>query len=122
MLARILNFDSTHSLEICSSLVLEPLQFLCIILFLFYSDHENSKVNMSKSAVGTRRKAAGARAAQSISQTWKRPLRAAKTSGCVTVKSSQEEETYRVCSAWFICLDECYNFLVREYIVNAIRK
>ncbi|XP_043990594.1 leucine-rich repeat and coiled-coil domain-containing protein 1 [Gambusia affinis] len=60
------------------------------------SDHENSKVNMSKSAVGTRRKAAGARAAQSISQTWKRPLRAAKTSGCVTVKSSQEEETYRI--------------------------
>ncbi|XP_007563898.1 leucine-rich repeat and coiled-coil domain-containing protein 1 isoform X1 [Poecilia latipinna] len=60
------------------------------------SDQENRKLNMSKSAVGPRRKAAGARAAPSISQTWKRPLRAAKTSGGVTVKSSQEEETYRI--------------------------
>ncbi|MED6279749.1 hypothetical protein CHARACLAT_003852 [Characodon lateralis] len=59
------------------------------------SDQENHKLRMSKSAVGPRRRAVGAGAVQSISQTRKGPLRAAKASGSATAKSSVEEETYR---------------------------
>ncbi|XP_013873768.1 leucine-rich repeat and coiled-coil domain-containing protein 1 isoform X2 [Austrofundulus limnaeus] len=59
------------------------------------SDQDNLKLRTSKSAVGPRRKAAGAVNVKAAAQTRKGPLRAAKTSGDVKAKPSQEEETYR---------------------------
>uniref|UniRef100_UPI0037E80C08 leucine-rich repeat and coiled-coil domain-containing protein 1 n=1 Tax=Semicossyphus pulcher TaxID=241346 RepID=UPI0037E80C08 len=54
------------------------------------SDQENHKQRSLKTAVGTTRKAAGAGGT-----TKRAPMRAAKTSSDVKIKSTEEEETYR---------------------------
>uniref|UniRef100_A0A3B5AL46 Leucine-rich repeat and coiled-coil domain-containing protein 1 n=1 Tax=Stegastes partitus TaxID=144197 RepID=A0A3B5AL46_9TELE len=59
------------------------------------SDQENHKQRTSKSAVGPRRKAGGAAGVEAAGPTRRRPLRAAKASGDVKTKSTEEEETYR---------------------------
>lgn len=70
---------------------------------LFTSHQENLELRTSKSAVGLRRKAAGALGLKAAAQTRKGPLRAAKTSGDAKAKPSQEEETYRVRSGQITC-------------------
>lgn len=60
------------------------------------SDQENHKQRSSKSAVGPMRKAGGARSIDAAGPTRRAPLRAAKASGDVKTKSTEEEETYRV--------------------------
>ncbi|XP_037537288.1 leucine-rich repeat and coiled-coil domain-containing protein 1 [Nematolebias whitei] len=59
------------------------------------SDLENRKLRTSKSAVGPRRKAAGAGGVKAAAQTSKGPVRAVKTSGDVKAKSTRDGETYR---------------------------
>lgn len=59
------------------------------------SDQENNKQKSSKSAVGPRRKADSTGGKDAAGLTRRVPLRAAKTSGDVKTKST-EEETYRV--------------------------
>lgn len=83
---------------------------------LFASDRENLKLRTSKSAVGPRRKAAGAEGVKAAAQTRKGLLRAAKTSGDVKAKPSQEEETYRVRSGQITC--KLSGFLLSEHNMN----
>ncbi|XP_023281142.1 leucine-rich repeat and coiled-coil domain-containing protein 1 [Seriola lalandi dorsalis] len=59
------------------------------------SDQENHKQRSSKSAVAPRRKPGGAGAVNAVGPTRSGALRAAKTSGDVKRKSTEEEETYR---------------------------
>ncbi|KAI3374789.1 hypothetical protein L3Q82_021344 [Scortum barcoo] len=59
------------------------------------SDQENHKQRSSKSAVGPRRKAGGVGSVDSAGPRRRAPLRAAKASGDVKTKSTEEEETYR---------------------------
>ncbi|KAK2822615.1 hypothetical protein Q5P01_022680 [Channa striata] len=59
------------------------------------SDQENHKQKSSKSAVGPRRKAGGTGGVDAVGPTPRGPLRAAKASGEVKTKSTEEEETYR---------------------------
>ncbi|XP_030607934.1 leucine-rich repeat and coiled-coil domain-containing protein 1 isoform X2 [Archocentrus centrarchus] len=59
------------------------------------SDQENHKQRASKSAVGPKRKAGSTGSAEAARPTRKGPLRAAKASGDVKTKSTEEEETYR---------------------------
>ncbi|XP_049453451.1 leucine-rich repeat and coiled-coil domain-containing protein 1 [Epinephelus fuscoguttatus] len=59
------------------------------------SDQENHKQRSSKSAVGPRRKAGGAGGADAAGPVRRGPVRAAKASGNVKNKSTEEEETYR---------------------------
>lgn len=58
------------------------------------SDQE--KQRSSKSAVGPRRKAGSAGGIEAAGPTRRAPLRAAKASGDMKTKSTEEEETYRV--------------------------
>ncbi len=60
------------------------------------SDQENHKQRSSKSAVGPRRKAGGAGSIDAVGPARRAPLRAAKASGELKTKSTEEEETYRV--------------------------
>ncbi|XP_069013866.1 leucine-rich repeat and coiled-coil domain-containing protein 1 [Embiotoca jacksoni] len=59
------------------------------------SDQENHKQRTSKSAAGPRRKAGSMGGVEAAGLTRKGPLRAAKASGEVKAKSTEEEETYR---------------------------
>lgn len=60
------------------------------------SDQENHKQKSSKSAVGPRRKAGSEGGADTVGPRRRGPLRAARPSGEVKIKSTEEEETYRV--------------------------
>ncbi|KAM7379559.1 hypothetical protein PAMP_005105 [Pampus punctatissimus] len=59
------------------------------------SDQENHKQRSSKSAVGPRGMAGGSRGTDAVGPARRGPLRAAKTSGDVQTKSTEEVETYR---------------------------
>eukprot|EP00064_Thunnus_orientalis_P010568 superscaffoldBa00001446_g10594 len=59
------------------------------------SDQENHKQKSSKSAVEPRGKAGSARGADAAGPARRGPLRAAKASGDVKTKSTEEQETYR---------------------------
>ncbi|XP_031586981.2 leucine-rich repeat and coiled-coil domain-containing protein 1 [Oreochromis aureus] len=59
------------------------------------SDQENPKRRASKSAVGSRTKAGSTGSAEAVRPTRKGPLRAAKASGDMKTRSTEEEETYR---------------------------
>uniref|UniRef100_A0A3P8TZU6 Leucine-rich repeat and coiled-coil domain-containing protein 1 n=1 Tax=Amphiprion percula TaxID=161767 RepID=A0A3P8TZU6_AMPPE len=59
------------------------------------SDQENHKQKTSKAAVGPRRKSGSTAGVQAAGPNRRGPLRAAKTSGDVKTKSTEEEETYR---------------------------
>lgn len=63
------------------------------------SDQENHKQRSSKSAVGPRRKA-GTGGIDAAGPARRAPLRAAKASGDMKTKSTEEEETYRVQHRW----------------------
>ncbi|KAM7400343.1 hypothetical protein PAMA_004842 [Pampus argenteus] len=59
------------------------------------SDQENRKQRSSKSAVGPREMAGDSRGTDAVGPARRRPLRAAKTSGDMQSKSTEEVETYR---------------------------
>ncbi|XP_041805176.1 leucine-rich repeat and coiled-coil domain-containing protein 1 [Chelmon rostratus] len=59
------------------------------------SDQENHKQRSSKSAAGPRRKAGGAGGIDAAGPARRAPLRAAKASGDMKTRSTEEEETYR---------------------------
>ncbi|XP_042353819.1 leucine-rich repeat and coiled-coil domain-containing protein 1 isoform X2 [Plectropomus leopardus] len=59
------------------------------------SDQENHKQRSSKSAEGPRRKTGGAGGTDAARPIRREPVRAAKASGDVKTKSTEEEETYR---------------------------
>lgn len=60
------------------------------------SDQENHKQRSSKSAEGLRRKTGDARGKDKAGPMRRGAVRAAKASGDVKTKSTEEEETYRV--------------------------